>query len=108
MQEWLLTMLAFLVFLFSVYGFSNAITVLKFGRSIRELTSNIPYLGALLKCPACLGFWAGMAVSWQVMSPSAPFVDAAWKAVLADGLAASGFCYIIHVIMEKTGLGLEI
>ena len=101
-------MLAFCVFLFAVYGFSNAVTVLKFGKWIRTVTAPIPFLGALLKCPACLAFWAGLLISWQVMSPSLPFCDARWKAMLADGLAASGFSYIVHVIMEKTGLGLEL
>lgn len=108
LPERVLTVLAFLVFLFAVYGFSNAVTVLKFGMWIRVATKPIPVLGALLRCPACLAFWAGMLVSWQVMSPALPFVDARWKAIFADGLAASGFSYIVHVVMERTSVGLDL
>lgn len=100
-------MLALIVFLLAVYGLANAIAVLKAGVPIKAALAGIPILGSLVRCPPCISFWAGMACSLWVLSPAAKVVDTAWKAALLDGLVACAFSYFAHVVMERTGLGVE-
>lgn len=117
-----------LVFLGAVYGLSNAIAVLKFGQFIfgyaycrkegctnarhpkefRKFLGRIPYLGDLFYCPPCLAFWFGMAASGFGVSPSSFVTDVAWKATVMDGLLASGVVWILHLIAERLGHGLDL
>lgn len=104
-------MLSLIVFLLAVYGFANAIAVLKFGLPIRLAFTKIAFLRALVSCPPCLSFWAGMAISLLVMSPAMAICDpprAELKAALLDGLAASAFSYLTHVLMERAGKDLDL
>lgn len=99
-------MLAFSIFLLAVYGLANAFT-LKIGQFIfgdyekRKFLGRVPYLGDIFYCPPCLAFWIGIACSLFILSPSAGYVSAAWKAALLDGLAASAFAYVVLVATEK-------
>lgn len=118
------------LFLLAVYGLANAIAVLKFGqlffgkgycpkpqescphkdhpKELRKCLGKIPFIGDLFYCPPCLAFWIGMAMSVWVMSPSAAFLNIAWKAMLVDGLAASASAYLLHVTAEKLSYGLDL
>lgn len=115
------------VFLWAVYGLSNAIAVLKIGRFIfgishcskedctstghpkefRKFLGRIPYLGDLFYCPPCLAFWFGMAASRLGVSPSAFVTDVPWTATIVDGLLASGVVWMLHLAAERLGHGLR-
>jgi len=103
-----------LVFLLAVYGLANAVAVLKIGRYFlgtykeRRFLGRAPFLGDLLYCPPCLAFWIGVACSAWVLSPAGVYVDVRWKALVLDGLAASGAAYLLHLAAERLGHGLEI
>lgn len=100
-------MFSFAVFIFAVYGMANAIAVLKFGHPIRTAFGKVPVLSTLVKCPPCLSFWIGMAVSAFVLSPAAQICPAGWRSILLDGLSASGLVWLIHVAAERTSFGLD-
>jgi len=100
-------MLALTVFMFAVYGLANAVAVHKVGLPLRTAVSRIPYVSTLVKCPACVSFWIGMAVSAWVLSPAAQVCGPGWRPVVLDGLAASGVIWLLHVAAERTGFGLE-
>ena len=119
-------LLSLILFLLAVYGLSNTIAVLKIGRYFlgighctekeckapghphdkRKFLGRIPYLGDLFYCPPCLAFWLGMACSVWLLSPASQVIETQWKAVLVDGLAASGAIYLFHVIAERLGYGI--
>lgn len=100
-------MFAFIVFLFAVYGMSNAIAHLKVGAPIRLAFSKIPILSQLVQCTTCVSFWIGLAVSAFVLSPAALIATPGWRSILLDGLAASGFTYLVYVASERLADGLE-
>jgi len=73
----------------------------KRGRSVGFRTS---YLGRLVRCHACVGFWIGVFLSLisgsfinEYMSLSFP-ID-----VVADGLLMSGFNFVVWVILKRHG-----
>ena len=126
--------LAFVLFLLSVYGLSNAVAVLKFGqfffgqghcddeacrslrhpRDKRKFLGRIPKLGDLFYCPPCLAFWIGMACSawilspaWLVMVSLAPERAVFWKAVILDGLTASAVTWLLHALAMRLIDGLK-
>lgn len=119
-------LLAFLLFTLSVYGLANAFT-LKIGRFIfgeshcgkkecaapghpretRKFLGRVPYLGDLFYCVPCLAFWIGMAASAWFISPASEVCPVRWKAILIDGLAASGVSWVIFVWTERQADGLD-
>jgi hypothetical protein len=102
------------IFVLAVYGVSNAIAVLKIGKyflgtwSERKTLGRIPYLGDLFYCPPCLAFWFGMAGSVWFMSPASDWIALWWKAMIVDGLVASGVVYLSHLTAERLGHGLGV
>lgn len=117
-----------LLFFAAVYGLANAIAVLKFGRLLfgigyceedgcpspshpkdkRKILGKIPVIGDVFYCPPCVAFWVGMALSWFFFSMSIEIVGMKWRAMIVDGLAASGVVYMIHLAAERLGRGLKI
>jgi hypothetical protein len=96
----------FVVFVFAVWGLANAIGVLKVGHPIREFLKNTPVLKDLFRCPACLGFWMGMAASWFLFSPSLScfpkdFPDSKVAAMVVDGLVCSGANWILYCVCTR-------
>lgn len=60
------------------------------------------WLGELLECPACVGWWVGLALSFA-LSPSRPYLHVADDvrnlfACMIDGLIASGFCFVMGTL----------
>lgn len=101
-----LLMIKLILFFLAVYGLANAIAVLKTRLVVQAIFGRIPILKDLIKCPPCLSFWIGMAFSYFCFSPSFEFMKNAGAAVVVDGLAASGFTWIIHVTAERIAFGL--
>lgn len=118
----------FLIFVLAVYGLANAVAVLKIGRyflgsshcrkdgcqsaghpfETRKGLGRLPYLGDLLYCPPCIGFWVGMGFSVWFLSAAAPFVQVWWKAMIIDGLSASAAAYLAHLTAERLSHNLDI
>lgn len=116
------------VFVVAVYGLANAIAVLKIGQFLfgigyckdknctesghpkegRRLIGKIPYLGDLFYCPPCIAFWVGMAGSALAFSPASEWAPVWWKAMIVDGLAASGIAYLLHMTAERLSHGLDV
>jgi len=121
-----LILVKLILFLLAVYGFANAIAVLKIGQYIfghrhcddkdckapghprekRKFLGRIPYLGDLFYCPPCIAFWFGVAFSFYVFSPAADFTLVPWKAALTDGFAACGMIWLLHAWSMRTIEGI--
>jgi len=100
-------MFTLVVFIAAVYGLANAIAVLKAGALIRKAVAKVPVLSDFVKCPPCLSFWIGMAVSAWVLSPASQVCAPGWRPIVIDGLAASGIVWLLHVAAERTAFGLD-
>ena len=76
------------------------------GKQGRKLeTFRQRYLGRLVRCHACMGFWVGASLSLVYGSPIM-MIDGQlgkWEGVVGDGLLLSGFNFILWVILSKMG-----
>lgn len=94
------------VFLLASYGVTNILTGSRLFAPIRDFLNLSAYywpkkLGELLSCPMCTGFWCG--VFWYAV-----ITDDSWRSMfdfewIAFGAMASGFCWVVFVIMQKLG-----
>lgn len=120
-------LLVFLLFILSVYGLANAFT-LKIGQFVfgtshcrkkdcaapghpketRKFLGRVPYLGDLFYCVPCLSFWIGIAASAWLLSPAAEICPVRWKAIVIDGLVATGVSWIFLVWTERQADGLDL
>jgi hypothetical protein len=96
------------VWFLTVYGVTLVVTESKLFAPVRAAAAaRVAWLGTLLACPMCFGFWCGAALSLGGWSPSAAVVPA-WPRLLralADGAAAAGAAWALAALV---GLLLEI
>ncbi len=120
--------LALVLYVLSVFGLANAIAVLKIGRyffgrercreencphprhpyDLRRFLGRIPYVGDLFYCTACLGFWIGMAFSKAAYSVSSLLIERPWLATVSDGLIACAGCWLLFLVAERLGHGIDL
>lgn len=61
-----------------------------------------PWLGTLVICPMCMGFWVGVAASFLRLRGPAEALAAPWPVwakAWADGCASSAVCWLSHVVL---------
>lgn len=115
------TLIKLIVLALAVYGLANAITVLKAGKPIRTLfeilegTSKRTWVKGfwtfwktLFSCPPCLSFWIGMAASYWVLSITKGLIAEWWMVILVDGLIVSATSWLLHLLAERMGYGLDL
>lgn len=96
--------------LFLTYGITLVITISKIFRPVRMIDPT-----GLLKCPMCTGWWIGLLLSlvfemglFSNTSSYAPDIHEViriripWGA-FANAFSASGWCWIIHVVLTRLG-----
>lgn len=115
------TLTKLVVMALAVYGLANAITVLKAGHPIRLLFETLElktqntiikrfwtFWRILFKCPPCLSFWFGMAGSVWVLSITGDLVRHWWMAMVVDGLIVCATSWLLHLVAERIGHGLDV
>lgn len=89
------------------WGFVVIVTTSRIFRPVRDLAAkHAPPVGVLLHCPLCFGWWAGAGLSLAgLASPSALVCPSWWllARAWADGCAAAGACWIVHVVLVRLG-----
>ena len=63
-------LLSVIIWVLAVFGASNGIAVAHLVEPLRKKVMNWPFIGGLIHCPMCLGFWFGGAASWLTVSPT--------------------------------------
>ncbi len=63
-------LLSVIIWVLAVFGASNGIAVAHLVEPLRKKVMNWPFIGGLIHCPMCLGFWFGGAASWLTFSPT--------------------------------------
>ncbi|MCP4598999.1 MAG: DUF1360 domain-containing protein [Proteobacteria bacterium] len=113
------------LYLFFVAGFAitNAVVFLHIGHCFRRLVSGLSdenfyskaeaslsgfrqiYLGRLVRCHACFGFWIGVALSVLLGGIAAHQVDLShwWLGSILDGAMLSGFNFAVWILLKKLG-----
>lgn len=57
------------------------------------------WLGKLVHCPMCFGFWAG--AFWHLVGAPMPAEGPLW--LLRSAIASSGVCWVFHVVLVHLG-----
>lgn len=106
----------------TVYGHTLVVTHSTIMAPLRQRFSPSSFLGTLLRCPMCMGFWTGafwaaailgsLAMLFDRASVSTPiFVGVGALVMFAAGSAGAGLCWALHVIFARLGalqrLGIE-
>ena len=79
-----------------VFGVTLVVTFSKIAAPIRRLWP------AMLHCPLCFGWWAGLALGLLRFGPA----PSSWPlpvAALADAFASSALCWTWHVVLIRLG-----
>jgi len=94
------------VWVLAVYGTTAIVTESKLFAPLRAWTSRRwPWLGTLLGCAMCFGWWCGAGLSCLGWSPTAGVVPGwwpIWLRAIVDGAAASAVCWGLAVVVGTT------
>jgi len=119
-------LVSLIIFFLSCYGGSNGIVYSRLLQPIRlwiiysswkmndqdQLTLAVPrtsafakFMGKLIQCPLCVGFWLGIIYSLGIYSPCANTMWYPWSfnfvALVFDGFLGSASAWIMHLIFLK-------
>ncbi len=119
--------MALLLFLFIGFAITNAVVFLHIGHGVRRLVSGLTdeefllrldysspapltgfrqiYLGRLIRCHACMGFWVGLLLSLGLGGIFQRYVDVfpLLSAFFADGFLLSAFNFVLWVVLSRWG-----
>lgn len=88
-------------FILSCFGVTNAVTSGKIFEWLRSLLQPIPWLGYMVKCPMCLGFWVG--IGWAIVGIGPVIYSDYLAYLLSSGFISSGTCWVFRVILHRLG-----
>jgi len=85
------------------FGISLVITQSKIFKSTRErIALASKFLGELVKCIMCTGFWVGITLSLLFnLGPNISAISIKPIRIFADGFATSGIVWIIYVVLYR-------
>ena len=101
--------MSLIIFLLVTFGTTNIVTSSLLFLPLRNLAFRIhPQLGYWSRCPMCFGFASGVMWSllglWSIEMPFAvPVIVHVIFSCITAGLASSGVCWTVHVILTKMG-----
>tara|TARA_Y100000296_G_C4957808_1_gene149447 strand:- start:18 stop:308 length:291 start_codon:yes stop_codon:yes gene_type:complete len=81
----------FLIWILAVFGAANGVAVSNLCAPFRELVKDWFFLGKLVFCPMCLGFWFGGLASLLTFSPTGH--------LLMDCFLGSSTSWIIYIFI---------
>ena len=90
--------MGFLLWALFVYGVTLTVTGATITAGLRRrLKVGLPWVGKLVSCPMCFGWWVGLAVGLVGVPPS-PSGNP-----LMDAFASMSVCWIAHVVLTRLG-----
>jgi len=89
------------IFILSCWGVTNVVAGSKLIRPIRDRLKPVPFLGDMLPCYMCAGWWVGAGLSAIGLGPGD--LPNYVFTIIRDGFISSGTCWIIHVVLTKLG-----
>jgi len=91
------------IWITTTYGISVVVSQSKIFEPIRSFMYKriSTFLGDMLKCIMCFGFWVGLVMSLVLqLGPNNLHTNRLYRIVL-DGFATSGIVWIIHVVLFR-------
>lgn len=90
-----------IVFLLASYGVTNIVVSGKIFEPVRKALSPVPVLGYWIKCPMCFSVPVG--VGWALLGVFPRGGVPMWVDLAAAGAIASGFCWMMRVLLYRLG-----
>ncbi len=96
-------MLSIFDWVITSFGLALIITQSKIFKSFRErIRLSSTFLGDLVRCIMCTGFWIGIALSLLFdLGPNIHLIRIKPIRIFADGFATSGIVWIIYVVLYR-------
>lgn len=103
------------IYTFIIYGLTNIITQSTIFEPFRDkMNDRNEWLGLLVNCPMCMGFWVGIFVLICGLSPIRNFVDIMPINILNNiihavivGSVASGIAWFMHNLVSLIGFAAD-
>jgi len=94
----------FLILILAAWGLTNIVSGSLLFRPARAwFDAKVPFIGRLLRCYMCFGFWAGILISLMTRNQFRVLDFEFWRLILLDGWICSGTTWIIYVILVRLG-----
>jgi hypothetical protein len=94
-------MLDFTIFLLATIGLTMIITQSYIFKPIRENIQKIsPFLGKLLHCPMCFGFWSGILIKTSLLIFYQQFVLLSLIIIVLYGFIGSFMSYLTYLLIK--------
>ena len=88
-------MFSFIIWLFASIGLTQIVTISFLFKALREKFKSINvYLGKLISCPQCFGFWSGSFVYLYMSNMNLE------KEFILFGFISSFFNYLTYLLMK--------
>ena len=99
-------MLNLLLFSLIAFGLTTIITISKIGHFWRQLAEKThKKLGELFRCPMCMGFWVGLALSFWISPTAQLFYNTnILRQLLLDGILGSSVSWLLYCVTWKLAL----
>ena len=97
------------VFCLVCWGLTNILVTSTVAAPARDLLRKVPFVGPIVDCMMCAGFWVGVAVSAVFGGPVYGLGNGfLWRALgaVADGFLSSGVCWLAFmfcVMADRVG-----
>ena len=91
-----------IAFVLVCWGITNILVNSKLFKPLRDRLKPVPFLGQMIYCTMCMGWWVGLAVSCLGMNITEVSYDYRLE-FIADAFVSSGTCWIIYVALARMG-----
>ena len=90
-----------IIWILCVYGITNILVVSMLFKPLREFAlAKTPFIGKILTCVMCAGFWVGGFLS-MLWNPTQFITQLPGLSSLLGGALGSGTSWIIHVFVAR-------
>lgn len=94
-------MLDFIIFILSTIGLTFIVTQSYIFKPLREKITKInKYLGKLLHCTMCFGFWSGLIIKTLLLIYNQQFIISSLIIILIYGFISSFTCYLTYLLIK--------
>lgn len=89
-----------IIWVLAVYGTTNIIVFSTLFKPIREYLRDYKFIGKMIVCVLCMGFWVGVFWGLTYWSPGASINDKNYLYPLLDGCVGSSVCWLIYLLVS--------
>lgn len=90
-----------IIWILAVYGTTNIIVFSTLFKPIRDYLRNFKFIGKVVTCILCMGFWVGVFWGTMYWSPGISINNQNYLYPLFDGCIGSSACWLIYLLISS-------